>query len=93
MKNKRANFYNGNMIKLDLRKGTMKKLTTLAILWLCSPLLANEGNISVDLNSGKDIYSQCIDETIKEDPEANINNAIVANCMEYTSYKQKINKL
>ena len=95
MKNKRANFYNGNMTKLDLRKGTMKKLTTLAILWLCSPLLANEGNISVDLNSGKDIYSQCIDETIKEDPEANINNAIVANCMEYTSYiyKQKINKL
>ena len=73
----------------------MKKLTTLAILWLCSPLLANEGNISVDLNSGKDIYSQCIDETIKEDPEANINNAVVSYCIDSTSeqYKKQINQL
>lgn len=77
----------------------MKKLTTLAILCLCSSLLANEGAVSIDLNSGKDIYSQCLDETIKElkkeDSEADINNAVVASCMEYTSYmyKQKINRL
>ncbi len=44
----------------------MKKLTTLAIFCLCSSLLANEGAVSIDLNSGKDIYSQCLDETIKE---------------------------
>ena len=60
----------------------MKKLTTLAILCLCSSLLANEGAVSIDLNSGKDIYSQCLDETIKElkkeDSEADINNAVVA---------------
>jgi hypothetical protein len=77
----------------------VKKLTTLAILCLCSSLLANEGAVSIDLNSGKDIYSQCLDETIKElkkeDSEADINNAVVASCMEYTSYmyKQKINRL
>ena len=77
----------------------MKKLTTLAILCLCSSLLANEGAVSIDLNSGKDIHSQCLDETIKElkkeDSEADINNAVVASCMEYTSYmyKQKINRL
>ena len=77
----------------------MKKLTTLAILCFCSSLLANEGAVSIDLNSGKDIYSQCLDETIKElkeeDSEADINNAVVASCMEYTSYmyKQKINRL
>ena len=77
----------------------MKKLTTLAILCLCSSLLANEGAVSIDLNSGKDIYSQCLDETIKElkkeDSEADINNAVVASCMEYTSYmyKQQINRL
>ena len=44
----------------------MKKLTTLAILCLCSPLLANESAVSIDLNNGKNIYSQCLDETIKE---------------------------
>ena len=77
----------------------MKKLTTLAIFCLCSSLLANEGAVSIDLNSGKDIYSQCLDETIKElkkeDSEADINNAVVASCMEYTSYmyKQQINRL
>ena len=55
----------------------MKKLTTLAILCLCSPLLANESAVSIDLKSGKDIYSQCLDETIKElkkeDSEADIS--------------------
>jgi|GEM_PF-551001 len=77
----------------------MKKLTTLAVLSLCSPVFANESIVSIELNSSKDLYSQCIDETIKElkkeDPEAGINNAVVGSCMEYTSemYKQKINQL
>ena len=77
----------------------MKKLTTLAFLCLCSSLLANEGAVSIDLNSAKDIYSQCLDETIKElkkeDPEAGINNAIVSYCIDSTSeqYKKQINQL
>lgn len=80
--------------KTRFKEGHYEKTYHISYSLALPPLLANEGNISVDLNSGKDIYSQCIDETIKEDPEANINNAIVANCMEYTSYIQtKINKL
>ena len=46
-------------------------------------------------NLSEDVYSQCLDETIKElkkeDPEAGINNAIVSYCIDSTSeqYKNK----
>lgn len=47
----------------------------------------------------KDIYDQCIEETIaelkKEDPEAAINNSVVDGCMQTAShqYKAQINTL
>ena len=50
-------------------------------------------------NLSQDVYSQCLDETIKElkkeDPEAGINNAIVSYCIDSTSeqYKKQINQL
>ena len=50
-------------------------------------------------NLSEDVYSQCLDETIKElkkeDPEAGINNAIVSYCIDSTSeqYKKQINQL
>ena len=44
-------------------------------------------------NLSQDVYSQCLDETIKElkkeDPEAGINNAIVSYCIDSTSEQYK----